>query len=616
MSDGPVLLVAASGGGSRAALFAALTYQALDATHFGDDPKAPTLGSHILLISSVSGGSLASAYYQHAIATDGALRPRQNLRNVSVSSMKEAMLAQSTLLMGRANKLPDRMKGKRLVANFESTRKDLTNWPQTPLPDAPWLATSAFVDDMSTDFMASVLRAVLEPNMTRGQALTRLWTTRFGLSDLNNAPGSASKGPLVLYNSTEVASGRRYVIGLPRLPEKLLLGAVGSMDDADGNTWVTAGEAARLSANFPWGFDVVRLTGKPRIQLLDGGIVDNTGVDTFAQLFQRLSLAAGEGKNKKLPAGVSPEQSKKAQRLLERLRIRGVLLVEIDAGARPGDGDGGGSLMASLTRPLQALDAAGTNNAFAARDGNVDMLARVLDEAQGRFLHFTWVCNQLENVQTAWSLGTRDQALTTLQFLAEQRRLSPFLRALDSGFHDNGKLQREQDASALAMKELEIRLEPDTGVTEEERQDLISILEQTNDFAPENSTEIPEIVAPGVEPLPPEEQPPAVEDAPIDVAPVGGDTGGASIGPQAVDEPPDAEPDGAPGDEPGGGPGGEPGAEPGAQPGGAEPGGDAPGGDAGRDAPGGDAPGGDQPGGDAGRDDPAPEPAPEPPAEE
>jgi hypothetical protein len=57
-----VVLVAASGGGSRAALFAALAYEAMESMPFDpEDPASPTVGSHIIAISSVSGGSLASA---------------------------------------------------------------------------------------------------------------------------------------------------------------------------------------------------------------------------------------------------------------------------------------------------------------------------------------------------------------------------------------------------------------------------------------------------------------------------------------------------------------------------------------------------------------------------
>lgn len=79
---GPVVLVAASGGGSRAALFAALAYEAMEALPLDpNDPQSPTVGSHIVAISSVSGGSLASAWYQHA-RKDGEPLPRLHTRGL------------------------------------------------------------------------------------------------------------------------------------------------------------------------------------------------------------------------------------------------------------------------------------------------------------------------------------------------------------------------------------------------------------------------------------------------------------------------------------------------------------------------------------------------------
>ena len=68
--DGPVVLVAASGGGSRAALFTALLLEALARTDAQGKPlPAPApkgavpLHRRIAIISSVSGGSLGTAYY-------------------------------------------------------------------------------------------------------------------------------------------------------------------------------------------------------------------------------------------------------------------------------------------------------------------------------------------------------------------------------------------------------------------------------------------------------------------------------------------------------------------------------------------------------------------------
>lgn len=465
--EGPVVLVAASGGGSRAALFASLTYEALDKAHLSADPSSPTLGSRILLISSVSGGSLASAYYQRAITADGALPTRTDWHNNDVGTFGNALRLESTELVAEAKqRFGSSPLHAPLVANFEAVHEQLGGWPATPLAEAPWLAQSAFVDDMGADFMAGVLRAVLEPTLSRGGAITRLWTSQFGLDELNNLPGKPRAGPLVLYNTTAVESGARYVVGLPRVPEGLFGEAVGAMDDAAGARTVTAAEAARMSANFPFGFDVVHLPGVPGSQpvdLLDGGIVDNTGIDTLARLFERLSLVAGEGGG--APHGVSADEAAKARALLEALRLHGVLLVEIDAGARPSEG--GSTLFPGLSDPLRALDAAGSNNAFAARDNNVDRIRRVLDTEAGEFIHLAWICNRIDNVPTAWSLGTRDRAVTTLQFLAEQHRLAPLLPRLGEAFENpESDLQVAIDRDALATRQFQVSVASGQEVSE------------------------------------------------------------------------------------------------------------------------------------------------------
>lgn len=489
--EAPVVLVAASGGGSRAALFASLTYEALDHARMSPDPTSPTVGSQILLISSVSGGSLASAYYQRAVTLDGALPKRDGRHNGSVPVLASALRIESTRLVAAAQSRFGQDRDRQpLIANFEAVDAQLSAWPATPLQEAPWLETSAFVDDMGTDFMAAVLRAVLEPSLSRGGSITRLWTSQFGLGELDNAPGPGRGGPLVLYNSTWVETGMRYVIGLPRLPPGLFGESAGAMDDVAGDRAVTGAEAARLSANFPFGFDVAHLPnldGQEPVELLDGGIVDNTGIDSFARLFERLSLVAGEGGRR--PDGINDQEAAAAGSLLETLRSRGVLLVEIDAGARPGEGGGAASLLAGFTRPLRALDAAGANNAFYVRDNNVDRLRRVLGGPTGGFLHLTWICNRIDNVPTAWSLGTRDEAVTTLQFLAEQHRLAPTLLGLSEAFASaDPDFQRALDADALASRQFQVAVASPPNVSEAKRLATVSLIDQVSPLGPTRTT--------------------------------------------------------------------------------------------------------------------------------
>jgi hypothetical protein len=465
----PVLLVAASGGGSRAALFAALTYEALDATPLDEHGAGRTLGDQVLFISSVSGGSLASAYYQHrhAASTEAGAEPAHGASLAALATPlrdeSRRLLDQLDAQIAHRRERPDSTRGPSLEylesyrASFARVGNSLEGWPGSPALGAPWLGNSRFVNAMRADFMAAVLRAVIEPGLSRGESITRLWKSWFGLERLDNRPGSGVDGaPLVLFNATEVEAGRRYVIGLPRLPAGLLGRSVGAMDDAGGERWVTAAEAARLSANFPWGFDVVNLPGRSGakeqgasdalgIDLLDGGIVDNTGLDSLAVLFEALAPEAGDlGDN----TADTPRRTA-ARSLLATLRERGVILVEIDAGARPSEASSAPGLR-ELTQPLRALEAAGALAAEATRAENIDRIRAVVDAegAGSRFYNTVFVCNRVDNVRTAWSLGTHDQAVTILQFLAESQQVIPQLRAarVTLAAHDDiSEMQAEAD---------------------------------------------------------------------------------------------------------------------------------------------------------------------------
>lgn len=87
-----------------------------------------------------------------------------------------------------------------------------------------------------------------------------------------------------------------------------------------------------------------------------------------------------------------------------------------------------------------------------------------------RFVHLTWVCNRLDNVRTAWSLGSRDQAVTILQFLAENRRLPPLFQAAHlvlAGEDDAVNLQERIDETELAVREFNLGVLSDPGVNPE-----------------------------------------------------------------------------------------------------------------------------------------------------
>jgi hypothetical protein len=114
--------------------------------------------------------------------------------------------------------------------------------------------------------------------------------------------------------------------------------------------------------------------------LLDGGVNDNTGVPTLWEVVQHLrDLGESDpGQPDDPPAG--GEARAKAKGLLDQLRRRGVVLVEIDSGAKP-------SLqpVAEVQTPAQGLNNAAYATAIAAKSGYYQRLNTLLQpDLEGR----------------------------------------------------------------------------------------------------------------------------------------------------------------------------------------------------------------------------------------
>lgn len=503
-NDGmPVVLVAASGGGSRAALFTALVYEYLDRTPVEyvskDETRQYRVNEHILLISSVSGGTLASACYvdsRYADLRDADDGQRPVPRNFIRTEIEELLLDCENL---------------RDVATIpwcdnDVTRPGLENQSYYDLvisavksedPDARWFLHRSFVDDMCTDFMAPLLRGALHMPLERGAAVAGFWESRFGLSSTNldwedkarnaardrdGATGDAESEnaesqdsgrndlpPLLLCNVSEVERGTRVIVGFPPLPRELLRPETEAAHDSrawvdldpDGDQFVELrlSEAVRLSANFPWGFSVAstQLTGPNgslELHLIDGGVVDNTGIDAIRTVLQRLYA--------RMPAeNADPESLTRSEQVARdvfaELHRRGVILLEIDSGAKPQRPGWLASFLSGVLEPVRALENAAYANAMSAVETHLHYLKEFLPQADRTDLRerldqlrakatslppelaqgigtfpslkrLTITCNHQENVMTAWALGPNDKATIFLRFLAGSERMRDQLR--------------------------------------------------------------------------------------------------------------------------------------------------------------------------------------------
>jgi hypothetical protein len=467
-ADGPVILVAASGGGSRAALFTGLIYEELE--NLSDNPQALNgyqPSKHILMISSVSGGTLASSCWLDAEYTKR--RHDEGKRNALRNSFDEEMMQLIPLELASLKSVPfyRRMsESGTVVADFVALAEQSLQSGQLPV-----CCLSPLSDDLCTDFMAPLMRGALHPGRDRSQSVSQFWNTRFGMRETNLQWGGRTLdqaellSPLLLCNVCEVERGSRLIIGFPPLPAGLL----GRRGERSARSWedldtsgeetveISLGEATRLSANFPWGFPVGAVTihkadsnGRKvasEIHLIDGGVCDNTGIDSLRYVIE--ALRKWEDSEPKTDLEKSRKDA--AGEILDTLRQRGVLLLEIDSGAKP---EAPGFLATSLSgilEPVSALQNASYASATAAIDTHLAVLNDALPSSQAEQLterleklwirgsqsdeeleisrdslvnvkRLTITCNHQDNVMTAWALGPTDKAQVFARFLAGSER--------------------------------------------------------------------------------------------------------------------------------------------------------------------------------------------------
>ncbi|HUG20062.1 MAG TPA: patatin-like phospholipase family protein [Planctomycetaceae bacterium] len=519
----PIVFVAASGGGSRAAIFSALILEGLAREKIApEDPGyQKTWADQIVLISSVSGGSLASAHFvqrgmnESSLYDDGVLQSA--IRTDLIQELPQAAAEVARFYnQDKSSKVPLGASSSCNLAQtiaeiennsatfFEELKAHLTEHPGEVIRDSDagklgWIIDARMIDEISLDFMAPLFRGATSLVTPRGNALGDFWTDRFGwASPMAFAPTPATPEanalkpkiyPLVLLNATNVRTGSRLVASY----------AFRNGDrDEDGNQnagpprnvllWLpdgyqaklTLSQAVRLSSNFPFGFpaaqillngqdDVAILDGRDgeaildggNVEILDGGIIDNTGLDTIHAFFEQL-IHDADPQHTKLPS-----RREKAERLIALLRERRIVLIEIDSGAKPeaqqDNLDRG--LFSALTTPLDALNNSSYHSADiskrrylreineiisghltqspngsdrpSAADGLTDN--RVWDAPDIRFL-----CNYKDEsaaVMTAWALGPRDKASVIARFVLSWRKQQPLLSCLGKLFVEEKKLR-------------------------------------------------------------------------------------------------------------------------------------------------------------------------------
>ncbi|NVJ23238.1 patatin-like phospholipase family protein [Myxococcus sp. AM011] len=417
MCDGPVVFVSAAGGGSRAAIFAMLTLESLSRMHVSvpdatsERCRAQPLSDHVLFISSVSGGSVASAHFSHRLAagTLGEIVPA----DVPLKHAPREELA-SHLMNGACGLTADRL----------------------------WPLSSDALDDMFVDFNAPLLRGVVMPGVSRGGGLASFWSDYLGWPASLPEDGSV---PLLFLNTASARTGGRVVTGKPPLPPRMV--SDGTQPEAQARSTseltttgdIALADAVRASANFPFVVDlpgVIDAKGH-REPLIDGGVFDNTGLDTFVLLLRGLTDTERWKKNPQAQAGIDL--------FFKQLKARGVLFVEIDSGAKPSSLDENEDTTGPISTPLSALSR--SSHAFARDMANYQKaeIGRLLAGKQVSMMQTSYAYGDAElavdasdaqrqcleenqdEVMTAWALGPKDKGRLLGQFLWQEESASDLI---------------------------------------------------------------------------------------------------------------------------------------------------------------------------------------------
>lgn len=233
LSDAPIIVVAANGGGIQAGAWAARVLTGL--VEAGRPDFGDRLAESVRMISSVSGGGVGAMYFVNAY---------------------------------RDGRLPADLEP--IVAQAEASSLDDVAWG-VAYPDLLRLVAPAFRVD-------------------RGQALEWAWTRDSGLKERlaqwrDDVYGRSR--PANIFNATIVDTGERLLIGTARVGWNSTLG-LRNFEDLYPGTDVQIVTAARLSASFTYVSPAARAdVSGPQYHVVDGGYYDNYGMTTLMEWLQQ-----------------------------------------------------------------------------------------------------------------------------------------------------------------------------------------------------------------------------------------------------------------------------------------------------------------------------------------
>jgi predicted chitinase len=298
--DYPVYIVASEGGGIYAAyqtaIFLARLYD-----------YCPAFNEHLFAISSVSGGSLGAAAYAAALnAVESYPTPKQpatsqlDVPNDPCPKVTEYLSGEKPIPTGLQEPGPMEARVRKIFGS------DLLS---------PLLSATLF-----SDFTQAFIPVAINP-LDRARSLEFAFenselamgdqNASYLKRDLRSLWSPDGRMPALVINTTDAGSGRRVLLSPFALDNAS--GSIGAVieygDLGRGQDLakhrnppiISLSTAALMSARFPWVTPAAtiaiadrRLGPQDKIRLVDGGYVDNSGVETSLDLIESIKQTANE----------------------------------------------------------------------------------------------------------------------------------------------------------------------------------------------------------------------------------------------------------------------------------------------------------------------------------
>jgi hypothetical protein len=257
----PIYIVAAPGGGIRAAYWTAGVLGALQ-----DEDRS--FARHVLAISGVSGGSVGAGVFA-ALARSGC-NPASDVSSTPTATPPPTCRASAAKILAADLLAP---------AIYSMFSRDLVSGNFSSLPDRATALEQAMEgrwrEVMNTDSLA--------------QSFDAMWD-----------PDSRARAPGLFFNVTNAGSGERLVLGpasvapgdaSPSLPQRILEDRVFRLSTA-----------MVLGARFPYVSPEGSITGKnadgtlATLRVVDGGLSDNSGLETVSFILKAVAAAKSASK--------------------------------------------------------------------------------------------------------------------------------------------------------------------------------------------------------------------------------------------------------------------------------------------------------------------------------